>query len=369
MKQYRYIISGGGTGGHIYPAIAIANEIKKNDPYAIIHFVGAHGKMEMEKIPQAGYSITGLWISGFHRGKIIKNILFPLKLVMSVLQAVFLVLKFRPDLTIGTGGFASGPVLFVASLLGRKIFLQEQNSFAGITNKILARRASGIAVAYPKMDNYFPKDKIFNTGNPVREALLEISSKREKAYSFFELNPAKKTLVVIGGSLGAQKINEMIAFHLLSIKALDLQLVWQCGKMYYNHFRAYHNKEDVKVYDFINEMDLLYATADIIVSRAGAGSVSELCVVGKPIMLIPSPNVAENHQYYNAKSLSDKGAAIMIEEKNIENQFITELKTLIQSPEKQLKMQYALGEFAKPHATKDIVKCFTPLIRDNESNQ
>ncbi len=361
MKQSNFIISGGGTGGHIYPALAIANEIKAVDPNASIVFVGALGKMEMEKVPQAGYTIHGIWIAGIQRTKLWKNLLFPLKLGVSLLQAFFIWLRYRPEVMIGTGGFASGPMLFVGGIMGSKIFLQEQNSYPGITNKLLAKRAKSISVAYPNMERYFPKHKIHYTGNPVRESLLNIDGLRRKALVHFELDPDKKTVVVLGGSLGARAINELVASHIDLFLELNLQLVWQCGKMYHNEYVSFDSK-NLKVHSFVKEMDYLYAAADIIISRAGASSISELSIIAKPLILIPSPNVAENHQHKNARVLEEMGAAILLRESEAKTTFSSTLKALVDSSEQQLNMRKSLRKMALPAATKTIVKHIQELV-------
>lgn len=355
MKTSKYILSGGGTGGHIYPAIAIANELKSLEPNATIVFVGAYGKMEMEKVPQAGYKIHGLWISGLQRKKLGINLLFPIKLFVSFFQALLLWLRYCPDVLIGTGGFASGPMLFVGKLMGSKTFLQEQNSFPGITNKLLARKANGIAVAYPKMEKYFSGLPIHLTGNPVRSSLLSITSNRQKAYTFFDLNPTKKTLVIIGGSLGAKRINALIAQHLPLFENHNLQLLWQCGQLYYNEMKT-HASSHVKVHAFIREMADLYAVADIVISRAGAASISELCIVAKPSILIPSPNVAENHQYHNANALAERNAALLIEEKTLDSAFEDLFINLLEDESQQLQLSTNIKKLALPEATKTIVK-------------
>lgn len=355
MKPYKYIISGGGTGGHIYPAIAIANELAAQDPSAKIVFVGGRGKMEMEKVPQAGYRIHGLWIAGIQRKKIMANILFPLQLFVSFFQALFWWCYYRPDILIGTGGFASGPMLFVGNLMGSKTFLQEQNSFPGITNKLLSKKAQAVAVAYPEMKKYFPKTQVYLTGNPVRSTLLDVAKYRTKAYQHFDLNPKMKTIAVLGGSLGAREINRLIANHLDLFKKLEVQLLWQCGKLYFDGIQK-HAAEGVKILPFIQKMERFYAVADIIISRAGATSISELCLVGKPVLLIPSPNVAENHQYHNANALAKKEAAIVLEETELTTHFEAVFSALVQSEEQQQKLAKNIQKFALPRATKDIVQ-------------
>ena len=360
MKPSKYIISGGGTGGHIYPAIAIADELKAQDPTVQIVFVGASGKMEMEKVPQAGYNIHGIWISGLQRKQLWRNILFPLKLAVSLLQSLLIWLRYRPDVLIGTGGFASGPMLFMGNLMGSKTLLQEQNSYPGITNKLLAKKANVIAVAYPGMERFFPKEKISYTGNPLRSSLLQIEGLKDQALKHFGLSGNRKQLVILGGSLGAQRINELVVTQLEFFNSLDLNVIWQCGKLYFDRYQ--HLATDrIKIYPFIKEMNLLYSIADIIISRAGAASVSELCLVGKTTLLIPSPNVAENHQFHNANALVAQNAAILIEEKDLDQSFETVFKELVESPKKQLELKKNIRLMAKPEATKEIIKMINNL--------
>lgn len=360
MKPSKYIFSGGGTGGHIYPAIAIADELKAQDPTAQIVFVGAYGKMEMEKVPQAGYKIHGVWIAGLQRKQLWRNIFFPLKLVISLLQSLLIWLRYRPDFLIGTGGFASGPMLFIGNLMGSKTLLQEQNSYPGITNKLLAKKANAIAVAYPGMERFFPKEKITYTGNPLRSSLLQIEGLKDQALKHFGIEGNRKRLVILGGSLGAQRINELVASQLEFFNALGLDVVWQCGKLYYDRYQ--HLATDrIKIYPFIKEMNLLYSMADIIISRAGAASVSELCLVGKTTVLIPSPNVAENHQFHNAKALVEQNAAILIEEKDLDQSFQTVFKAVVETPDQQLEMKKNIRLMAKPKATKEIIKMINNL--------
>lgn len=360
MKPSKYIISGGGTGGHIYPAIAIAEELKAQNPTAQIVFVGASGKMEMEKVPQAGYNIHGIWISGLQRKQLWRNILFPLKLGISLLQSLLIWVRYRPDVLIGTGGFASGPMLFMGNLMGSKTLLQEQNSYPGITNKLLAKKANAIAVAYPGMERFFLKEKIFYTGNPLRSSLLQIEGLKDQALKHFGLSGNRKQLVILGGSLGAQRINELVATQLELFNALDLDVIWQCGKLYFDRYQ--HLATDrIKIYPFIKEMNLLYSVADFIISRAGAASVSELCLVGKTTLLIPSPNVAENHQFHNANALVRQNAAILIEEKDLDQSFETVFRAVVESPKKQLELEKNIRLMAKPEATKEIIKMINNL--------
>ena len=360
MKPSKYIISGGGTGGHIYPAIAIADELKAQNPSAQIVFVGASGKMEMEKVPQAGYNIHGIWISGLQRKQLWRNILFPLKLGISLLQSLLIWVRYRPDVLIGTGGFASGPMLFMGNLMGSKTLLQEQNSYPGITNKLLAKKANSIAVAYPGMERFFPKGKISYTGNPLRSSLLQIEGLKDQALKHFGLSGNRKQLVILGGSLGAQRINELVATQLELFNSLDLDVIWQCGKLYFDRYQ--HQATDhIKMYPFIKEMNLFYSVADIIISRAGAASVSELCLVGKTTLLIPSPNVAENHQFHNANALVRQNAAILIEEKDLDQSFETVFRAVVESPKKQLELEKNIRLMAKPEATKEIIKMINNL--------
>ena len=353
MGSYRFILSGGGTGGHIYPAIAIANALKERYPEAEFLFVGAKDRMEMEKVPQAGYNIKGLWISGLQRRLTLKNLLFPLKLISSLMKSGKIVRQFKPDIAIGTGGFASGPVLQVAAKRGIPCVLQEQNSYAGLTNKILAGKASKICVAYDQMERYFPKDKIVKTGNPVREKIVAAEDSREDAIAFFGLNSGQRTLLVLGGSLGARRINQLIESQLSFFEELGIQVLWQCGKGYYKQFKKYEN-QTVKVLDFVNRMDLAYAVADVIISRAGASSVSELCIVGKPVIFIPSPNVAEDHQTKNAMALVEKSAALMIREEDLEEKFPEMFKELEDSE---------IQALALPNATDHIVEVIESVLK------
>lgn len=355
MKQsINILISGGGTGGHIYPAIAIANEIKVRFPDANFLFVGAKDKMEMEKVPQAGYKIEGLWISGIQRKLTRKNLSFPFKLMSSLWNANKIIKKFKPNIAIGTGGFASGPTLIMANRKNIPTLIQEQNSYPGITNKLLSKKANKICVAYDNLERFFPKNKIVKTGNPVRQDLLSIHSKKEQAIDFFKLDKKQTTILVLGGSLGAKKINELIESNLDFFKSHNIQIIWQCGKLYFNDYKRYNEVQNVQVHQFINKMDFAYAAADIIISRAGASSVSELCIVGKPVVFIPSPNVAEDHQTKNAKSIIDKHAALMVRENELDT-FSVVLETLIKDIGKQQSLSENIKELALPSATKDIV--------------
>jgi len=357
----RFILSGGGTGGHIYPAVAIANELKRRHPDADFLFVGAKDRMEMEKVPKAGYKIEGLWITGLQRKLTLKNLMFPFKLISSLIKAGKIVSRFKPDAVVGTGGFASGPLLRVAS--GRRIpcVLQEQNSYAGMTNKLLKDRVAKICVAYDGMERFFPKAKIVKTGNPVRGDLVEMSSDRNEAINFFNLDSSKPILLILGGSLGARRVNQLVEAKLGYFKTLGLQVIWQCGKLYIKEYEEY-NSDTVKVFDFLNRMDFTYTAADIIISRAGAGSVSELCIVGKPTLFIPSPNVAEDHQTKNAEALVRENAAIMLKEWELEEHFETVFSEVYESGDKQKMLGENIKKLAMPNATKDIVDQIEQLL-------
>ena len=355
MKQsINILISGGGTGGHIYPAIAIANELKLRYPDANFLFVGAKDKMEMEKVPQAGYEIEGLWISGIQRKLTLDNLSFPFKLMNSLWEAGKIIKKFKPDIAIGTGGFASGPTLMMAHRKGISTLIQEQNSFPGITNKLLSKKASKICVAYDNLERFFPVGKIKKTGNPVRQDLLSIHHKTKEGKAFFKLDIAKKVVLILGGSLGARRINQLVESQLEFFKSQDVQLIWQCGKLYFEEYKKYNDLKHVQVHQFIHRMDFVYAASDIIISRAGASSVSELCIVGKPVIFIPSPNVAEDHQTKNAKSISDKHAAILLKESELET-FPIIFETLLKDEGKQLNLSENIKELGLPSATTDIV--------------
>lgn len=361
QMKHRFIISGGGTGGHIYPAIAIANELKLRFPNAEFLFVGAADRMEMEKVPQAGYKIIGLWISGLQRSLSLQNLAFPLKLVSSLRKSQKILRQFKPDVAIGTGGYASAPLLRMASLKKIPCLIQEQNSHAGITNKWLGKRVQKICVAYEGMEKFFPSEKIKLTGNPVRQDLLDISSKREEAIAFFKLKKDKKNLLILGGSLGAGRINKLIEKSLPFFESHNTQLIWQCGKYYVETYKN-RSSETVQVHAFLNRMDLAYAAADIIISRAGALSVSELCLVGKPVIFIPSPNVTEDHQTKNAQAIVAKNAALAIKESDLEAKFEIEFSSLLTSTEKQNSLSENIKKLAKPDATKHIVEEIEKLL-------
>jgi UDP-N-acetylglucosamine--N-acetylmuramyl-(pentapeptide) pyrophosphoryl-undecaprenol N-acetylglucosamine transferase len=362
MKQsVNIILSGGGTGGHIYPAVSIANELKKKYANANFLFVGAKDRMEMEKIPQAGYDIEGLWISGIQRSLSLKNLAFPFKLISSLWNAHKIIKRFKPTIVIGTGGFASGPTLYIASKKGIKTVIQEQNSYPGITNKLLSRKADKICVAYDGLDRFFPSEKIIKTGNPVRQDLLSIAGKRKEAHSHFNLESNKKTLVIIGGSLGARAINNLIEKHINWLVSNNVQVIWQTGKLYYEEFKKYDELDGVQTHAFLNRMDLTYAAADILISRAGASSISELCIVGKSVIFIPSPNVAEDHQTKNALAVVNNNAALLLKESEF-NVFQTLFSELLSDKKLQQRLSENIKKLALPNATKEIVKEIEKLM-------
>lgn len=363
MRKLKFILSGGGTGGHIYPAIAIANELKSRFPDAEFLFVGAQDKMEMQKVPQSGYAIEGLWIAGLQRKLTLQNAMFPLKLVSSLLKSRKIIKKFKPDVVIGTGGFASGPLLQMANTLNIPTVIQEQNSYPGITNKLLSKKANAICVAYENLEQFFPKNKIVFTGNPVRQDILDIDSKRSEALSYFNLDENKKTLLVIGGSLGARRINQLIAKEIDFFRNNNLQIIWQCGNLYMADYKHFSEVENVQVVSFIDRMDLIYAAADFVISRAGASSVSELCLVGKPTIFIPSPNVAEDHQTKNAKAIVDKNGALLIKESELDEKFESVFNKLIHDENLQKSLSENMKQLGKPNATRDIVEEIVKLIK------
>jgi UDP-N-acetylglucosamine--N-acetylmuramyl-(pentapeptide) pyrophosphoryl-undecaprenol N-acetylglucosamine transferase len=355
----RFIISGGGTGGHIFPAIAIANALKRVDPKAEILFVGASGRMEMEKVPAAGYKIIGLDIQGIQRGSIVKNLMFPFKVFNSLRKASRIIRDFKPDAAIGVGGYASGPLLFAASLSDIPTLIQEQNSYAGVTNKLLAKRAKKICVAFDGMEKFFPANKIIKTGNPIRKESVDIAGKRLSAMELLRLSPDKKTILVTGGSLGARTLNNSILAGLDKIIGADVQVIWQTGKVYYKGIieklgEDYH--PNVRIMEFLNRMDLAYAAADVIISRAGAGTIAELCVVKKPVILVPSPNVAEDHQTKNALALVQENAALMVADRDAEAKLVDTALNLLNDKDKQKTISTNIGKLALPNADDVIAK-------------
>jgi UDP-N-acetylglucosamine--N-acetylmuramyl-(pentapeptide) pyrophosphoryl-undecaprenol N-acetylglucosamine transferase len=361
----KVIISGGGTGGHIFPAIAIANEIKNKYPNAEILFVGATGKMEMEKVPQAGYKIIGLPIRGFQRRFALSNFLLPFQLIYSLIKAFLLIKKFKPDVVIGVGGYASGPMLRIASFANVPTMVQEQNSFPGKTNRILSKEVNKICVAYEGLDKFFPKEKIVFTGNPVRNEMVSIDGKREEAISFFNLNPTKKTILVIGGSLGARTLNESIENAKNLVKENNTQVLWQCGKFYYPNYKENteeFKKEGIHLNEFIFKMDLAYACADLIISRAGAISVSELTLVGKPVILVPSPNVSDDHQTKNAMALVNKSAALLVKDSEAKEKLLLEAFKLLNNTEISSQLTSNCLRLGIPNAAELIVNEIENII-------
>ncbi|HJN64256.1 MAG TPA: undecaprenyldiphospho-muramoylpentapeptide beta-N-acetylglucosaminyltransferase [Flavobacteriales bacterium] len=331
MKQFRVIISGGGTGGHIFPALAIAKALEKKVSNIEILFVGATGKMEMSKIPAEGYKIKGLWISGLQRRITIKNLLFPFKVISSLLGARKIIKKFNADVAIGTGGYASGPLLYMAAKSGIPTLVQEQNSYPGITNKVLSKVVDKVCVAYDNMEQFFSKNKIIFTGNPIRQDVLEFASKKQMGISHFNLEENKKTVLVIGGSLGARTINEAIDENISFFVENNLNLIWQTGISYQKKAEKSVREKAVKginAYTFIKEMDKAYGAADIIISRAGAIAISELCCISKPTILIPSPNVSEDHQTKNAQAVVNKKAALLVKDNEVGSKLVNCLREL-----------------------------------------
>ena len=365
QKHNRVIISGGGTGGHVFPAISIANALRKIDKDIEILFVGAEGKMEMEKVPAAGYKIVGLPVAGISRKNILKNFLVFIKLIKSLRLAKKTIREFKPDVAVGVGGYASGPVLKQAGRMGIPILIQEQNSYAGVTNKLLAKKASAICVAYDGMDKYFPTDKIIKTGNPVRQNFDDPGSLKEEAFKFFGLKNELPVILILGGSLGAGTINKCLSDNIETLRNSDCQWLWQTGKYYYDDVRKLvPNQADGKitVHSFIDRMDLAFAAAGIIISRAGAGTISELCLAGKPVILVPSPNVAEDHQTRNAMALAEKDAAIVISDDNAEKRLVGEAIKLIFDNQKKKILSENIAKMAERDADIRIAREVLKLI-------
>jgi UDP-N-acetylglucosamine--N-acetylmuramyl-(pentapeptide) pyrophosphoryl-undecaprenol N-acetylglucosamine transferase len=359
LKQLKVILSGGGTGGHIFPAVAIANEIKKLVPSAEILFVGALGKMEMEKVPASGYKIIGVPIAGLQRRFTLSNFKLPFLIIKSMMQTKKIISEFKPDVVVGTGGYASGPLIRAATSKGIPALIQEQNSYAGITNKILSKKVNKICVAYEGMERFFPKEKIIMTGNPVRQDITGLESKKPEGYSFFKLDPAKKTVLVIGGSLGARSINEAMGSGLKKFSDNDIQLVWQTGKGYGEKGKqeaAPFNSKNIYAFDFISRMDLAYVVADVVISRAGASSVSELCNTSKPCILVPSPNVAEDHQTKNAMALVKKNAAILVKDDVAKTELIDKCIELMKDKNKQDELSNNIKGLAFLNSSNVIAK-------------
>ncbi len=367
MKIERVIISGGGTGGHIFPAVAIANEIKHKYPDVKILFVGAEGKMEMEKIPKEGYEIIGLPIRGLQRKLTLANLSFPFKLWASLRKAKKIIKTFQPQIAIGVGGYASAATLRVAAKKSVPTLIQEQNSYPGITNKWLAPKAKKICVAYPGMEKYFPAEKIVLTGNPIRKNVVEIEGKRKEGFEKFGLNEDKKTILVIGGSLGAGTINQSFKNKIDLLLEHDIQVIWQCGKFYISDLKKFTdemNNKNIYLSDFIYEMDLAYACADIIVSRAGAISISELCLIKKPTILVPSPNVAEDHQTKNAKALTDINAAVLIKDSNADNELIPTLLDIINDENQKAELAKNIAQLGIDNAAERIVNEIENILKE-----
>ena len=355
----KVIISGGGTGGHIFPAVSIANALKRIEPAAEILFVGANGRMEMEKVPAAGYKIIGLDIQGFQRKNLLKNILLPYKILKSVWRARGVIKSFKPDVAVGVGGYASGPLLYAAGQLGIPYLIQEQNSYAGITNKRLGGNAQKVCVAFEGMDKFFPAAKIMLTGNPVRKQSVDIAGKREEALEFFSLSPDKKTVLITGGSLGAGTLNKSIQAGLQKLISADVQVIWQTGKYYYQSLRDQLGSEvhpNISLNEFLNRMDLAYAAADLIISRAGAGTIAELCVIGKPVILVPSPNVAEDHQTKNAAALVKNNAAVLMPDMEAEEKLVDTALQLLKDTDQLRELGKKISNLALPDADEVIAR-------------
>ncbi len=366
----KYIISGGGTGGHIFPAISIANAIKKQDPFAEILFVGAIGRMEMERVPQAGYPIEGLPVRGFDRKNLLKNVSVIIDLLKSTRKAKKIIASFKPDIAIGVGGYASAPTLKAASNVGVPTLLQEQNSYAGVTNKLLAARASKICVAYEGMEKFFPAEKIILTGNPVRQDLFAVGSKAREAYDYFGFDPAKKTILIVGGSLGARTINRSIKEGLQSLAGSDVQCIWQTGKLYVTEAReaaASFRNSNMIVTDFVTRMDYAYAIADLVISRAGASSISELCLLAKPVILVPSPNVAEDHQTKNALALANRDAAVMIRDADAEKNLVPKALELINNNPALEQFSKNIAQLAQRNSADRIVDEVFKIIEQRKN--
>ncbi len=358
--RHKIIISGGGTGGHIFPAIAIGKAIEVAMPHSELLFIGAYGRMEMQKVPESGFNIRGLWISGFQRRLSWKNIIFPLKLCYSLLQALRIIYQFKPDLVIGTGGYASGPLLFLAAKKNIPTLIQEQNSYPGITNRILGKDVDKVCVAYDNMCQYFPVNKVLFTGNPIRKDIIA-SKKLTEPKNNFGVNNKKLTVLVIGGSLGARSINNAIYNNLDLLVKEDINLLWQTGKQFNIDLDNIISKR-IKVFTFIKRMDLAYASADIIISRAGAIAISELCCIGKPVILVPSPNVSENHQYKNAQSLVNKNAALLVDDKEASCKLVQEMINLLRDSKKRNNLSKNIKKLAMVDATERIVKVGIELL-------
>lgn len=365
MSIKKVIISGGGTGGHIFPAIAIANRIKKEYPDAEILFIGAEDRMEMTRVPAAGYKIEGLWISGFQRRITMKNISLPFKILASLMKARRIIKNFKPDVVIGVGGYASAPTLQIASMLKIPTIIQEQNSYPGKTNKYLSKKATKVCVAYYGLEEFFPADKIEVTGNPIRTEVVQIEGLKGKGYELFKLDPNKKTVLVVGGSLGAKTLNESFVDKLKILQENDIQLIWQCGSYQHEDLKSRTANVDMTgifLTRFINQMEMAYAVADVIVSRAGAIAISELCIIGKPIVLVPSPHVAEDHQTKNAMALVKDNAAILVRDVEAREKLVPRLMELMNSPEEQKELANNIQKKAISNADERIVNVIKSIM-------
>lgn len=361
----KIIISGGGTGGHIYPAIAIANALKEIDNKTEILFVGAEGKMEMQKVPQAGYQIIGLPIAGLQRKITAANLLFPVKLFRSLMKARQVIKEFKPDAAVGVGGYASGPLLYAAEAKGIPTLIQEQNSYAGLTNKWLAKKANKICVAYEGMEQFFPADRLILTGNPVRKDILQANLKRQSALEYFKLSENKPTILVIGGSLGARTINETLKLSLQDLSHANCQVIWQTGKFYFESCKdAAAPLSNIHVYDFIAPMDLAYGAADVVISRAGALSISELCLAAKPAILVPSPNVSEDHQTKNAMALVKNNAALLVKDTEAQEKLIPAALELLGNQTQKQQLATNISKLGKPNAAGQIAEEIIKLIKN-----
>ena len=372
MGNYRFIVSGGGTGGHIFPAISIAEGLRDRFPGCEILFVGAEGKMEMHKVPAAGFKIVGLPVAGFNRKKLWKNISFIPKLIKSLILAKAIIDDFKPDIAIGVGGYASGPLLRVASRRGIPCILQEQNSYPGATNRILRKKVRKICVAYDHMERFFPKEKIVFTGNPIRKDLVTLERKSDEAYNYFNLDRNKPVILILGGSQGSKTINQCMINNLGRLRNLNASIIWQSGKYYYKNIEFLFNAnppEHIRLMEFIPRMDYAYALADLVISRAGAGTISELCMVGTPTILVPSPNVSDDHQTKNAMALVKKDAAVLVKDKDALKKLIPTTFELLKDNNRRALLAENIQKMATPHATDDIVKVIaTYLMTQNDSN-
>lgn len=368
-KPYRVIISGGGTGGHIFPAISIANALKKKEPQCEILFVGASNKMEMEKVPAAGYKITGLPITGLKRSLSLSNLKLPFTLLKSIRIATKIIREFKPDAAVGVGGYASAPLLLAAGNKAIPYLIQEQNSYAGITNRFLAKKAKKICVAYENMEEFFPKEIILITGNPVREGIKPATKeKRDEAREFYNLTKEEKVILVIGGSLGARTLNNSIKKWVLENRESDTTIIWQCGKSYYNEIKKFNEENPrsyIKYFEFIKEMDMAFAASDVVISRAGAGTISELCIAGKATIFVPSPNVAEDHQRHNALALSNRGAAIMILDSEASEKLMNRAIELVKDKNKVEKLEMAIKEMALHNSAEIIANQVIKLCEES----